>query len=179
MNSVRTKSFLARTALAIAIVAGGVIAVSTPASAATGGWERIRAFNSQLVVTVPAPDTENNRQVDMEAYDSMHYPGQWMRTPVATNTFTFENRWSHQCLDTLDGNGSAAEIGTPVVQMPCDDSSSQRWLLTLDETYSVWHISNVSTGLFLGVDGGSSDAGAVLIQGKELPNNTSRMFQIW
>lgn len=173
------KSFLARTALAIAVAATGVLAVSTPASATAGAWERISAFDGGLVVSVPLPYTENNRQVDMEAYDSMHYPGQWKRTWVATNTYTFENRWSHQCLDTLDGNGQAAGLGTPVVQLPCDKSSSQNWLLTLDDTFAVWHISNVSTGLYLGVDGDPGTAGTLLIQGNELPDNTKRMFQIW
>lgn len=169
----------ARLTLAATVAATGVLAVSAPAGAAAGDWERISAFNSGLVVTVPSPYTENNRQVDIEPYDSMHYPGQWKRTEVATNTFTFENRWSHQCLDTLDGNGQAAGLGTPVVQMPCDGSSSQNWLLTLDPYKAAWHISNVSTGLYLGVDGGSSSAGAGLIQGNESPNNMSRMFQIW
>jgi hypothetical protein len=166
-----------RLLLAVAVAAAGVLSFSTPAGATTGSWERISAYNSGLVVTVPSPYTTNDLQTEIQPYGAMAYNGQWMFTDAGGGTYTIQNRYSNQCLDVE--NGLSTVVGSPVVQRPCDGTQSQRWVRTLDPIHPVWHISNFYSGLFLGVDGGSSSAGAGLIQGRELPNNTSRMFQVW
>lgn len=102
--------------------------------------------------------------------------GQWMLTSVATDTYTIENRFSHQCLDTENGNSLTA--GTPVVQRPCDGTQSQTWVRTHDAVLPVWHVTNFFSGLSLGIENGSTSAGAGFIQANNAPNNTSRMFQI-
>jgi hypothetical protein len=176
-----TKSYpakrFARLALAATIASGGVLAVPAPAGAATEVWVRISVYNSGLVAAVPSPYTTNNAQVVTAAYGDMAYNGQWELTEVATDTYTIENRFSHQCLDTENGGSQTA--GTPVVQMPCDKSSSQKWVRTHDATLPVWHVSNYSSGLYLKVDNGSTAAGAGFIQANDLPNNTSEMIQMW
>ena len=168
---------LARLAVAAALAAGGVLAISAPASATTGDWERISVYNSGLVAAVPSPWTTNDLQVETAAYGAMAYNGQWKLTFVRANTYTIENRFSHQCLDTENGNSQVA--GTPVVQRPCDGTLSQQWVRTLDAVLPIWRISNYYSELYLGVENGSASAGAGFIQANYAPNNASRMFQIW
>jgi hypothetical protein len=119
------------------------MAVCAPAGAAET-WQRLSVYNSGLVAYVPSPFTTNDLQVQTAAYDPMHYSGQWKQIFVAAHTYRFENRWSHQCLDTL--GGLTAEVRTPVVQRPCDTTMSQKWVLTLDDTLPVWHITNFLSG---------------------------------
>src|SRR5690348_7069463 len=146
-----TKSYLTKgltgLAIAAALAAGGVLAVSAPASAAPGDWERISDYGTGLVAAEPSPYTVNNEQVVTANYDANFYPGQWMRTAVGTDTYTFQNRWSNQCLDVEGGISTTA--GSAVVQMPCDGTQSQKWVLTLDAHLPVWHISNSLSGLYL------------------------------
>lgn len=168
---------LARLALAVAIAAGGVLAVATPASATLGDWERISVYNSGLVATVPWPWTANDLQVETQPYGAMAYNGQWKLTAAAGNTYTIENRYSHQCLDLE--NGASTVVGSPVVQRPCDGTQSQRWVRTLDPVLPIWRISNSYSGLYLGIENGSALAGAGFMQSNYAPNNASRMFQIW
>jgi hypothetical protein len=177
------KSYVAKgltgLALIATVVAGGMLSVSAPASAAVGDWERLSAYNSGLVAAEPKPFTVNNGPVQTANYDAMAYNGLWRRDAVGSvaNTYTLTNRWSNQCLDTQDGNSMTA--GTPVVQEPCDGSDSQKWLFTLDPVLPVWHISNVQSGLYLAVENGSSSVGAQLVQLKTSANNTSREWQMW
>jgi hypothetical protein len=175
-----TRSYLVRgitgLALAATVAAGGVLAVSAPANAAVGDWERISAYNSGLVAAVPSPYTGNGLQVETATYGVYAWNGQWMRTTVATDTYTFTNRFSMQCLD----NDNSTTAGTPVVQEPCKaNAASQKWVLTHDPVLPVWHITNLASGLDLGIENGSASAGAGFIQARNAANNTSRMFQIW
>ena len=180
-----TKSYLARRFARLALVgtvaatvaAGGVLATLAPASASTGTWERISVYSSGLVAAVPSPYITNDLQVETAAYGVYAWNGQWMLDAVSTDTYTIENRYSHQCLDTENGNSMTT--GTPVVQRPCDTSQSQKWVLTHDAVLPVRHITNLLSGLSLGVENGSSSAGAGFIQAANAPNNISRMFQIW
>src|SRR5262249_41248444 len=114
-NSQMTKSYLAKglTGLALAgtLVAGGMLSVSAPDSAAAGDYEQINAYNSNdLVVAMADPFTKNDDQAVMAVYDAMAYNGQWIREAVVgqTDTYTFRNRWSNQCLDTQNGNSTTA-----------------------------------------------------------------------
>lgn len=176
-----TKSYLARkftrSALAATLATGGVLAVAAPASATTGSWERISAYNSGLVAAVPSPFTTNDLQVETATYGVNAWNGQWKFIFVAADTYTIENRYSHQCLDTENGNSLTA--GTPVVQRTCDGTQSQKWVRTLDAVLPVWHIANFYSGLSLGIENGSASAGAGFKQANSAPNNTSQMFQTW
>lgn len=176
-----TKSYLAKgltgLAIAAALAAGGVLSVSAPASAAVGDWERISAYNGE-VVAEPSPYTVNNEQVVTADYDVNFYPGQWLRAQVgtATDTFTFQNRWSRQCLDVEGGITTTA--GSPVVQEPCDGTESQDWILIHDAYAATWHIKNSLSGLYLMVETGSGP-GVAFKQADNLPTNTRQQFQIW
>ena len=171
-----TKTLLVRLAVAAAVASGGMLAVSTPASAAVT-YQRISVYNSGLVAAVPSPFTTNDLQLETAVYGVNAWNGQWSLTSVGADTYTFENRYSHQCLDTENGNSLTA--GTPVVQRPCDGTQSQKWVRTLDAVLPIWRISNVWSGLYLGVENGSASEGAGFIQANYAPNNTSRMFQMW
>jgi hypothetical protein len=177
MNKSSSLRRLAQFVLASALAAGSALAFSTPAAASIS-WVRISAYHSGLVANVPSPWTANNLQVEQQPYGAMAYNGQWSLTLVSgASTYTIQNRYSNQCLDVE--NGTSTVVGSPVVQMPCDGTTSQRWTRVQDPLLPIWRIHNAFTGNYLGVENGSTSAGAGFIQSSYLPNNTSRMFQIW
>jgi hypothetical protein len=137
----------------------------------------ISAYHSGLVATVPSPWTLNDLQVEQQPHAANAYNMQWKLTTVAANTYTIRNRYSNQCLDTE--NGISTTAGTPVVQRSCDGTLSQRWIRTQDPTLTIWRIQNDWSRFYLGVENGSLSSGAGFIQSVYLPNNTSRMFQMW
>jgi galactose oxidase len=167
---------LTRGLVAVTVASGGMLAAATPASAVVT-WERISAYHSGHVVTVPSPWTTNGLQVVQGTWGAMAYNTQWTLTSVGLNTYTVKNRYSNQCLDTE--NGISTTPGTPVVQRPCDDTLSQNWVRTHDDVLSVWRFSNSYSGLYLGVENGSSVLGAGFVQKNLGANNASMMFQMW
>jgi len=166
---------LALLALTATVAAGGVVVVSSPASAAVGDEERISVYSNQLVAAMLSPYTDNGQQVVTAPYGGVNgWYAQWERVKVADSTYTFQNHFSKQCLD----NDSSTTAGTPVVQESCKDKApNQEWKLTHDATLEVWHITNVASGLDLAVQ--NTSAGAGFIQAKNSQTNTLHMFQIW
>ncbi|MET7421231.1 RICIN domain-containing protein [Dactylosporangium sp. NPDC005555] len=177
MRNSKLARLFARLTLATAVAAGGVLAASAPAHATTGDWERISAVYSGLVAAVPSPWTTNGLQVETAPYGVNAWNGQWKFILVSGSTYTIENRYSHQCLDTENGNSLVS--GAPVVQLPCDDTASQTWVRTRDDVLKIWRISNGFSGLALAVETGNAGGGAGFIQANNLPNNTRFQFQVW
>ncbi|MGI5183460.1 RICIN domain-containing protein [Dactylosporangium sp. CA-152071] len=166
-----------RLVYAVTLAAGGVVAVSAPAHAADGDWERLSSFATGRVAAVPAPYTRNDEQVVTAVYDDMAYNGRWMFTPLGNDRYTIQNRYSNQCLDTQGGLGTTA--GTPVVQNPCDQTTSQKWVLTRDNGLQIWRITNDLSGLSLAVETGADANGVGFVLANNAPNNTKQMFQKW
>ncbi|MEV0560915.1 RICIN domain-containing protein [Dactylosporangium sp. NPDC050588] len=166
-----------RLLFAVTLAAGGVVAVSAPARAADGEWERLSSFATDKVAAVPAPYTTNDLQVVTAEYGNMAYNGQWKFTPLGNDRYTIQNRYSNQCLDTLGGLGSTA--GTPVVQNPCDQTTSQKWVLIRDNGLQIWRITNDLSGLALAVETGVDADGVGFVLANNARNNTKQMFQKW
>jgi hypothetical protein len=164
--------------VAAAMAVGAMLTAATPA-AASGTWIRISAFHSGLVANVPSPWTTNDLRVEQRPYGANAYNGQWKMNLVGlgSDTFEFQNRYSNQCLDIENGNSTV--VGSAVVQRPCDGTTSQKWTRWQDPNLAVWHIFNNWSGLYLGVEGGSSVSGADFVQLSYSSTSQSQMMQIW
>jgi hypothetical protein len=164
--------------IALSAALGSALLASAPASASTT-WIRISPYHTtgtNLVASVPSPYTTNGLQVAQDTYGSLQYNTQWSMTSTGGDTYVFENRYSHECLD-VDGN--SPDAGAAVVQNPCDNTTSQRWTTVHDPNLPVWHIYNNQSKKYLAVKDESFAKGAKFIQTDYSPVRTDQMMQIW
>ena len=176
MRTTRTTRRLTGVAAA-ALATGTLLALPSNAHAATT-WIRINAFHSNLVAQVLPPWTTNNLAVEQRAWGVNTWNGQWKMIPkgVGGQTFQFENRYSHQCLDVL---GDSTAEGAAVVQNPCDNHLSQQWTRWTDPVLPVWHNYNRHSGKYLAVANGSVAPGARFVQSGYTAGAANEMMQIW
>jgi hypothetical protein len=172
LNRNLTRRF-AGAAVAVAFAAATLLATSSSALA----WVRIEDYNSKLVVTVFSTwAIFQGTQVELQPYSVNDWRTQWLANPkgFGTETFEFENKGSHQCLDA-----SSQTSGAAVVQNPCDDTLSQKWIRWQDPDQPVWRIFNYWSGHYLAVDNGATAAGTGLVQLPYSRLSDSQKFQMY
>jgi hypothetical protein len=164
---------IAGMALVVAFAATALLVTSSSALA----WVRIEDYNSKLSVTVFSTwAVFQGTQVELQPYSVNDWRTQWLANPkgLGTETFEFENKGSHQCLDVISQASGAA-----VVQNPCDDTLSQKWIRWQDPDQPVWRIFNYWSGHYLAVDNGSTAAGAGFVQLPYSRLSDSQKFQMY
>jgi hypothetical protein len=167
----RKLSLPAILACAVALtVAGTAVADVWGSSGPYTGQQRtyqvLTAKHSGLNLNVPEASTKNGTQIiQWKSPGAMNEQWEFVGT-------TIRNRWSRQCL-TVD---SMAQ-GAPVVQRPCDGSTSQSWTKYSEGgNYTYFTIRNQWSGQETNVAGGSGQYGAKLIQWPHVPMSPNAMF---
>jgi len=163
----------AGSAVALAFAVGTLLAASSSAQATV----RIEDYNSKLVVTVFSTwALAHGTQVELQPYSTNDWRTRWLANPkgFGTETFEFENYGSHQCLDA-----SSQANGAAVVQNPCDDTLSQKWIRWQDPDQPVWRIFNYWSGLYLAVENSATVAGSGFVQLPYSRLSDSQKFQMY
>ncbi|MGP4004571.1 RICIN domain-containing protein [Streptomyces sp. 8N706] len=161
--------------MAAAMAVAAMLTGASPAQAEPG-WIRVNAFHSNLVATVKDGSTANSAQVVQQPFADNAWNGQWRMVNKGNETWQFENRWSHQCLDV---RGKSTAAGADIVQLPCDSHRSQQWIRWQDPTLPVWHIWNRHSGMYLTVQNAATNPGVKFVQQPYSAGAANQMMQIW
>jgi Ricin-type beta-trefoil lectin domain len=158
-------------ACAAALTVGGTAAAdvwlnSGPYAGTHRYYQVLTAKHSGLNLNVPGASTKNGTQII-----------QW-KSPGAMNEqwefvgAAIRNRWSRQCL-AVDSTAQ----GAPVVQRPCDGSTSQSWTKYSEGgNYTYFNIRNQWSGQDINVAGASGQYGAKIIPWPHVSMSPNAMF---
>ncbi|MFB4422331.1 pectinesterase family protein [Streptomyces sp. QL37] len=155
-----------RRAMAVAIVAGGVLAggLVSPAGAATlpaaGEVYQLAVKKSGMCIDVPGASSANGALLQQWGCTEGAAWQQFTLTADGSGKYRLVNRSSGKCVDVPDYSKVS---GVQLQQWGCAGQTNQQWTLTPSGT-GTYQIVNVNSGLCISDKDASTASGAAIIQ---------------